>query len=123
VRGLDGKEVVFVDRNCELVLCIDDDLHPQHTAIQENMTLRTSDTRKNALRLAYEFYERCSGDLKLSQFNIAEESKQLGLQKEEDAQAHCCPVNSGGMTRNARTSADFGVQTGGVDFNSIKRRT
>jgi carbon-monoxide dehydrogenase large subunit len=38
------------------------------------------------------------------------------------ALGHYCPVNSGGVTRNARSSAGFGGKTGGVDFNSIKRR-
>jgi hypothetical protein len=86
VLGLNGQEVIFVDRNCELVLCIDKDLHPKHTVIQEKRTLRTSDTRKNALRLAYELYEHCSGNLKHSLFDVDEGAKQLGFPDEEDAE-------------------------------------
>ena len=58
----------------------------KHAALQEN-TLQTSDVRKNALRLAHEFYENCAGKLQFSAFDIDNGSKNLGFTSEGDAEA------------------------------------
>jgi hypothetical protein len=95
VRGVDGKELVFSDRFCELVLCTDENLLPPPR--QETPTLRTSDIRKHALKLAYEYYENCSGQLKFSTFDINEGSRELGFADEADAQAIFSYLTSSGI--------------------------
>jgi hypothetical protein len=87
IRGPGGREVVFVDRLCELVLCIEKQQHPQHSAFREKSAMRTSDIRKEAFRVAHELYEDCSGELRFSIFDLDEEVKKLGHTNESDAEA------------------------------------
>jgi Type I restriction enzyme R protein N terminus (HSDR_N)/DNA methylase len=42
-------------------------------------------------------------------YRIAPRPAEVDVMTYFESRFHCCPVNSGGVTRNARTSADFGV--------------
>jgi hypothetical protein len=124
LRGPDGREVVFVDRLCELVLCIEKHLHPQHASLQGKSAMKTSDVRKNALRVAYEFYENCSGELRQSLFDLDEETSKLGYTNEADAQAIYAYLTSTGIMEspyigsgNTVKFTDYGISVieSGID--------
>jgi hypothetical protein len=124
LRGPDGREVVFVDRRCELVLCIEKHLHPQHAPLQGKSAMKTSDIRKNALRVAYELYENCSGELRHSLFDLDEETSRFGNANEADAQAIYAYLTSTGIMEspyigsgNTVKFSDYGISVieSGID--------
>jgi hypothetical protein len=87
LKGPDGREVVFVDRFSEAVLCIEKNAHPHISTFREQPGMKTSDVREAALRIAHNLYENCSGELRFSTFDIDEEAKKLGFAGEADVKA------------------------------------
>jgi hypothetical protein len=85
LKGPDGSGLVLVDSLVELVLCIEKELHPDDEPM--NTTLRTSEVRKHALRLAHEMYESCSGQVRHRLFNLGDEAARFGTWSEGDIDA------------------------------------